>query len=256
MGSLSRLAWSLCGLSPGPAMTAGRSGPTLPLGGADASPALRAAVFDLAAALALVAFLIVCWSSINFRPSRAAPDPERPARGGAWSWAVVPVLVLGIVVALNAVIPWPSRVLWNAGREAPVEVRVTGSQWGWDYEYLGRNVRLPGAGLALQTLVLPVGRPVRLLLTSTDVPHDFWVPALGLRQEAIPGYVTEARITLVGEGSFRGQCAPPCGEGQSVQVTVVGPERFDDWLARQRGDGGAAAGPAPDANQSEGEQDP
>lgn len=85
--------------------------------------------------------------------------------------------------------------------------------------------------------MLPVGRRVRFLHTSADVIHAMWVPALGFKKDAIPGYVTETWALIERAGTYRGQCAELCGTWHSrmpVVVEAVPPERFEAWVAEQR----------------------
>jgi cytochrome c oxidase subunit 2 len=86
-------------------------------------------------------------------------------------------------------------------------------------------------------LVLPVGKKVRFLHTSADVNHAFWVPALAVKKDAIPGYVTETWVDLDREGTFRGQCAELCGTWHSrmpIVVDVVSQEKFAGWMDEKK----------------------
>jgi cytochrome c oxidase subunit 2 len=83
---------------------------------------------------------------------------------------------------------------------------------------------------------LPVGRPVYLALTSDDVIHSFWVPALAGKVDMLPGRITRLRVTATEAGILRGQCAEYCGEQHArmaLHVVAESPEQFDAWLAGQ-----------------------
>src|SRR5579875_2187494 len=115
-------------------------------------------------------------------------------------------------------------------RDATLVVKITGSQWKWRYEYpdehlaFTSNLATPREQLAGSAptdpdyllevdrpLVLPVGEKVRILLTSTDVIHSWWVPAFGVKQDAIPGFLRETWVRIESPGVYRGQCAELCG---------------------------------------------
>jgi len=166
-------------------------------------------------------------------------------------WTVVPVLIL-IGMA------WPATQLIldmkNVG-DSDMTVKVTGHQWRWEYEYLDDGLRLvsnmstpraeidsgrPQSAHYLlevdQPLVVPTGSKVRLVLTATDVIHSWWVPALGVKQDAIPGFIKEAWFRVDKPGTYRGQCAELCGMGHGfmpIVVEAVTPEQFAAWKAGQ-----------------------
>ena len=112
-----------------------------------------------------------------------------------------------------------------------MEVKVTGFQWGWRFEY-------PQSGITSTTLNLPVNRQVLLKLTSTDVIHSFWVPEFRVKQDALPGdtMVKELRITPSQLGEFTLRCAELCGAAHAYmesKVVVMEQAGFDAWVADQ-----------------------
>ncbi|MFC7095749.1 cytochrome c oxidase subunit II [Halobaculum marinum] len=110
----------------------------------------------------------------------------------------------------------------------PVEVDVVAYQWGWEFRY-------PDANVTTDTrLVLPRGRDVVLSLHTRDVIHSFYVPDLGLKQDAVPGQTTPIRTRATETGEYRLYCAELCGVGHARMhgtVTVVSPSAYDEWLA-------------------------
>jgi cytochrome c oxidase subunit II len=162
-------------------------------------------------------------------------------------------------------------------RDAEMTVKVTGYQWMWKYEYLGEGVEFTSrldrksdevrqSGVDARTadhphylldvdnqLVLPVGTKVRFVLTADDVIHAWWVPALGWKQDAIPGLVNEAWAQIDKPGVYRGQCAELCGKDHGfmpIVVKAVSKGEFDTWLAAEkakRAPAPAAVEPAPAA---------
>jgi cytochrome c oxidase subunit 2 len=130
----------------------------------------------------------------------------------------------------------------NQANAAPtgnvLHVQVTGEQWLWDYHY-------PQYGnLAGTTLVLPVNRPVEFDITSIDVQHSFWIPALGIKEDAVPGEVTHQHVTPTVIGNYAVRCAELCGiyhAYMNTPVQVVSAYDFESWASEQHGS--RAAGP-------------
>ena len=181
-------------------------------------------------------------------------------------WTIVPVIIL-IVMA------WPATTKLISEydtRDSAMTVKITGYQWLWKYEYLGEDVsflsRLDRKDDATRQsrvvptlasnphylrdvdnpLVLPVNTKVRFVVTADDVIHSWWVPALGWKQDAIPGIVNEAWTDIRTPGIYRGQCAELCGKDHGfmpIVVKAVSKEEFSRWLAQQK----AKSAPAPTA---------
>ncbi len=172
-------------------------------------------------------------------------------------WTVIPVIIL-------VVMAWPATanlIKFYDTRDAEMTVKVTGYQWMWKYEYLGENVsftsrldresdRMRQSGKVPtreshphylldvdNRLVLPVDTKVRFVITSDDVIHAWWVPALGWKQDAIPGFINEAWTNIETPGVYRGQCAELCGKDHGfmpIVVEAVSKEDFQKWLASRR----------------------
>ena len=108
-------------------------------------------------------------------------------------------------------------------------VKVTGRQWSWSFEY-------PEYGVFSTELRVPVGKQIHLEMTSTDVIHSFWVPEFRVKQDLVPGRVTELRITPTMEGSWKVRCAEICGASHyamETPVVVMKQADFDAWIAEQ-----------------------
>ena len=172
-------------------------------------------------------------------------------------WTAVPVLIL-----IGLAFPATSGLMrMYDTRDAEMTVKVTGYQWMWKYEYLGEGVEFTSrldrrseevrqSGVDARTanhphylldvdnaLVLPVGTKVRFVLTADDVIHAWWVPALGWKQDAIPGLVNEAWAQIEKPGVYRGQCAELCGKDHGfmpIVVKAVSKPEFDTWLAAEK----------------------
>jgi len=108
-------------------------------------------------------------------------------------------------------------------------VKVTGRQWSWSYEY-------PEYGVTSNELHLPVGQQVFLQMTSGDVVHSFWVPEFRVKQDLVPGRMTELRVTPSREGDYEVRCAELCGTSHynmEGPVIVSSQSEFDTWMAEQ-----------------------
>lgn len=206
----------------------------------------------IAAVLLFIVFAIVGYSLVVHRKSRGYVPDQNFHKGwfGRWSWVVVPVLVLGVDISIAGSAEAVLQRLWLVPKDKDMmELKVTGHQWWWEYEYLDQNVKVESrfvpqdkAGdLYLREvdnpLVLPTNTKIRFLHTSADVNHSFWVPELGFKKDAIAGYITETWAVIDREGTYRGQCAQLCGTWHArmpIVVQAVAPERFSAWVAEQK----------------------
>ena len=167
-------------------------------------------------------------------------------------WTVIPFLILLFMA-------WPATktILAMKDTSAPeMTVKVTGYQWKWGYDYLGEgfgfysNLSTPlaqienrapkGENYLLEVdhpLVVPVDTRVRVLITANDVIHAWWVPAFGVKQDAIPGFVRDSWFKAEKVGIYRGQCAELCGKEHGFMPVVVDVRSKDDyakWVAEQK----------------------
>jgi cytochrome c oxidase subunit 2 len=151
---------------------------------------------------------------------------------------------VGLVVAERVL-----KQLWLIPKdENMMEVKVIGHQWWWEYEYLDHGVTVESRYVPKEEsgdlylrevdnpLVLPTNTKIRFLHTSADVMHAFWVPELGMKKDAVAGYITETWAEIDKEGTFRGQCAELCGTWHArmpIVVEAVDKEKFDVWVKQQ-----------------------
>jgi len=143
---------------------------------------------------------------------------------------VIPALVLAATFALSitgiAKVSKPSE-------PTRLTVEVVGHQWWWE-------VRYPGSGaITANEIHLPVGTPVELRLTSDDVIHSFWVPAIMPKLDLIPGHTNDTWLTVDDAGTYRGQCAEYCGAQHAhmaFSVVAESEQKFQQWLDDQAGD--------------------
>ena len=167
-------------------------------------------------------------------------------------WTVIPFLIL-----LFMAFPATKTILAMKDASAPdMTVKVTGYQWKWSYDYLDdgfgfySNLTTPyvqihgqepkGEHYLLEVdnpMVVPVGKKVRVLITANDVIHSWSVPAFGIKQDAIPGFVRDAWLKADQPGIYRGQCSELCGKEHGFMPIVVEVKSTDDyakWLAEHK----------------------
>ena len=179
-------------------------------------------------------------------------------------WTVIPFLIL-----LFMAYPATRTMLLYKDTTAPeLTIKVTGYQWKWGYDYLQdgfgflsnlatpisqiRNQEAKGENYLLEVdnpLVVPVNTKVRLLITADDVLHAWWVPAFGVKQDAIPGFVRDSWFRADKVGVFRGQCTELCGKDHAFMPIVVDVRSKDDyakWAAEQKA---KVQAPADDPNK-------
>ncbi|HTY48787.1 MAG TPA: cytochrome c oxidase subunit II [Steroidobacteraceae bacterium] len=232
----------------------------------------------LCVAIGVVVFGVMLYSIFTFRKSRGAVADTSFTHSTPLeiAWTIAPVVIL-VACALPAT---KTLIKTEDLRNTQLTIRVTGYQWGWHYEYLPSGVnffsrldrasdaaRQLGSGIDPNTvphylqnvdhpLVVPVGVKVRLLITADDVIHSWWVPAFGVKKDAIPGFINEAWFDIDADkpGIYRGQCAELCGRGHGFMPIVVDarkPADFQSWLKAQiaalapKDGAGPAAGPSP-----------
>jgi len=222
-------------------------------------------IFWWCVGIAVVVFGAMIWSLILHRKSRGVkPATFSHSTTAEVIWTVIPVVILLIMAVPSAEL----MIKLEDTRDPDLTIVVTGYQWKWHYRYQGEDVayystlarssaaaRRRGSGVdpasvenylldVDRPLVVPKGAKVRLLLTSNDVVHSWWVPKLAIKKDAIPGYMNETWFRAEESGVYRGQCAELCGMDHGympIVVDVVEPEEFQAWLATEKGEAALAA---------------
>ena len=195
-------------------------------------------------ALFVVVFAIMIYSMIKHRKSQGHQPANftEPNSALGWLWVLLPFGVLLYIDFVLMGIPAFHAVvdMEDTRTKADMVVKVTGMQWKWQYEYPEAGIKYmsilttpqeqidnkqpKGEHYLLEVdnpLVLPVGKKVRILLTSTDVIHTWWVPQFGVKRDAIPGFLRETWVKIEEPGTYRGQCAELCGKGHGFMPVVV-----------------------------------
>ncbi|MEJ2423533.1 MAG: cytochrome c oxidase subunit II [Candidatus Thiodiazotropha sp.] len=206
----------------------------------------------IATVLLVIVFAIVFYSLYFHRKSRGyvADQNFHNSWFGHWSWVIVPMLVLGVDLTIAGKADAVLKEVWEVPKEQNImDVKVTGHQWWWEFDYLDHGIKVESRFVPKEQsgdlylrevdnhLVLPTGTKIRFLHTSADVLHAFWVPALAVKKDAIPGYVTETWAQIDREGTFRGQCAELCGTWHSrmpIVVDAVSPKQFAAWVDERK----------------------
>ena len=183
----------------------------------------------------LVFFLTMAALVWALRHRRGAAPTDGDGAATKW-WIVgagfaVPLLVLSALLVYTA---WRTHGLTPARAPQELVVSVTAHLWWWEVRY-----RDPARGIDVvlaNEIHLPVGRAVTLGLTSADVIHSFWVPALAGKVDMLPGRTHQLRLQADRPGVYRGQCAEFCGEQHArmaLHVVAQPPEDFERWLQAQ-----------------------
>lgn len=232
---------------------------------------LHMLIFWVCVGIGVIVFGAMIWSTIAFRKSKGSvPDVTMVHNTKVeivWTFVPVVILVLMAVPAARTLIEIEDT------RNAGLTVKVTGYQWGWRYDYLDAGVsffsrldrdsdaarqllsgvdvtKVPNYLLNVDNpLVVPAGVKVRLLVTATDVIHAWWVPAFGMKKDAIPGFINEMWFEVDPDqtGLYRGQCTELCGRDHAFMPIVVDvrPQAdFDAWLKAKAVEQSQAVTPA------------
>jgi cytochrome c oxidase subunit 2 len=221
--------------------------------------------------IAVFTFGAMIYAMVKFRKSKGAVADTSMLHSTRLeiAWTIVPVFIL-IGMAIPSV---ETLIKIEDTTESELTIKVTGYQWFWQYEYLDSGVsfysRLAQSSNETRqldsgkdpnavdnylldvdnALVVPTGTKIRVLLTANDVIHAWWVPAFGMKRDAIPGFINEMWISVDEDkpGTYRGQCAELCGRDHGFMpvVVVAKPKaEFEAWLAGQQSAQQAAAGAA------------
>lgn len=217
-------------------------------------------MFWICVVIGIGVFGYMLWAMIFHRKSVGhKPAQFHEHLGAEIAWTVIPFLLL-IVMAVPA-----TKTLKNMydTSDAEIDIKVTGYQWRWQYEYLGEGVsfmselatsrdqinNLEEKGVdylqeVTEPLVLPAETKVRFLVTSRDVIHAWWVPAFAIKRDAIPGYTVETWTYVNEPGTYRGECAELCGQDHAfmpIVVEVLPKAEYAEWLVEKKAEAEAIA---------------
>ena len=214
-------------------------------------------------AIFLSVLAIMIYSIFAHRKSKGykAVADKAPSTAVEIFWTLIPFAILLLIDFVIMGIPaYHSVVMMEDTRDkASMVIKITGSQWRWQYEYMDgdaqgikfvsnltttndqmHNAADKGENYLLEVdnpLVLPVGEKVRILMTASDVLHNWWVPQFGSSRLAVPGFIRETWVQVEKPGTYRGQCKELCGKGHGympVVVNAVSMEEYKTWVAAKK----------------------
>ena len=215
---------------------------------------LHMMVFWWCVAIGVVVFGVMIVSLVKHRKSKGAePATFSHSTTAEVIWTSIPVVILVLMAIPTA----ETMVKMEDSRNPDMSIVVTALQWKWHYKYQDSGIEFY-SGLANSSVearrkqsgidpftvdnyllevdnpvVVPQGAKVRLLFTSNDVIHSWWVVDLAIKKDAIPGIVNEAWFVANETGTYRGQCAELCGKDHGympIVVEVVEPEAYEAWV--------------------------
>ncbi|MCS3903319.1 cytochrome c oxidase subunit 2 [Methylohalomonas lacus] len=219
---------------------------------------LHMIIMWICVAIGVVVFGIMFWSIFYHRKSRGAVASQfHHSTKAEIAWTIIPILILvGMAIPATKVL----IAMENTG-DSEMSIKVTGYQWKWEYDYIDEGVsffstldsasnqaRQLRAGLdpnevpnylldVDNPVVVPVDTKIRFLTTANDVIHAWWVPDLGWKRDAIPGFINESWAVIEEPGTYRGQCAELCGRDHGfMPIVLVAKEKdeYEKWLAEKK----------------------
>lgn len=191
---------------------------------------------------------LMIWIAIRFN-HKSNPTPRTFTHNSPLevAWTIVPIVILVFVGAFSLPILFKQQEI----PEADITIKVTGYQWYWGYEYVDDGVAFDSFMLARdeleefgysqneyrlatdQSVVVPIGATIVMQLTGADVIHSWTIPAFGVKQDAVPGRLSQLWFAAEREGIYFGQCSELCGKDHAympITVKVVSQETYDAWL--------------------------
>ncbi len=228
---------------------------------------LHMLTFWMVTCIGMIVFGLMLWSIIHHRKSSGVKAAQFH-HSSRWEavWTIIPILILLTFAAPST----RTLIMMDDTEDTDMTIKVTGYQWKWHYDYLDEGIsffsalaqehndaRQPGSNADISAienyllevdnpLVVPVNKKIRILITANDVIHAWWVPALGWKRDAIPGFVNVNWTELLEPGIYRGQCAELCGKDHAympVVLKAVTEPEYRLWVeATRRAQAEAAAG--------------
>jgi cytochrome c oxidase subunit 2 len=227
---------------------------------------LHMLIFWICVVVCAGVFAVLIYSLLTHRKSKGAvPATFHESTTVEIIWTTIPFLVL-----VGMAVPATTTLLaLEDTRDPDMSIQITGYQWKWKYDYLDEDIsffsslttpreQIEGDAEKSENyllevdnpIVVPINKKIRFLITSNDVIHSWWVPDLGWKQDAVPGFINDAWTELSEPGTYRGKCAELCGKDHGFMPIVLVAKTEDDyqaWVAEQQG---AAAADAAAATQT------
>ena len=221
---------------------------------------LHMLIFWICVVACVLVFAVLIYSIFTHRKSKGAvPATFHESTTVEIIWTTIPFLIL-VAMAVPAT---TTLLALEDTRDADMSIQVTGYQWKWKYDYLDEDIsffsslttprdQIEGAAEKGENylqevdnpVVVPINKKIRFLITSNDVIHSWWVPDLGWKQDAVPGFINDGWTELHEPGLYRGKCAELCGKDHGFMPIVLIAKTEEDyaaWVAEQKGAAAAAA---------------
>jgi len=208
--------------------------------------------------IGILVFGVMFWSIFHHRKSKGV----KPAKFSHSTTVEIIWTIIPLIIITSLAIPATKLLIkMDDTSEAQVTVKATGSQWKWKYDYLDEGLtiysvldenstevsQLNSGKDPMQSenylldvdepIVLPINTKIRILTTAADVIHAWWVPDLGWKRDAIPGYINDNWAVIEKPGVYRGQCAEICGKGHGympIVVKAVTMEEYTAWVSEKK----------------------
>jgi cytochrome c oxidase subunit II len=194
--------------------------------------------------VAAIVWGLTTYAIVRYRRRGATADQLPPQfsedRRFEIAWTVIPIVT--VLVLFGLTVTALGRI--EAHTDGGIDVEITAFRWQWRIDYPAEGVTVFGLPEAPAEMVVPVGEPVHVTLSSPDVIHSFYVPLFLFKRDATPGRPTEFEFTVEEAGAYGGQCAEFCGVGHAAMkltVRAVSRADYEAWLVQPH----AAAGGAP-----------
>ena len=221
---------------------------------------LHMLIFQICVVICIGVFAVLIYSIFKHRKSKGAkPASFHESTTVEIIWTTIPFLIL-----VGMAIPATKTLLaLEDTRDSDMSIKVTGYQWKWKYDYLDEDISFfsslttprdqienkaeKGENYLVEVdnpIVVPINKKIRFLITSNDVIHSWWVPALGWKQDAVPGFINDAWTELKEPGTYRGKCAELCGKDHGFMPIVLvakTEEDYQSWVREQKAGAAAAA---------------
>lgn len=194
---------------------------------------LTVPIFAMAGIVFFLVEIAIIWMAVRFKRNKEdvdGVDEPTQTHGNPTleiAWTIAPALLLAVLAVFNV------QALINLEKsEDPIEVRVIGQQWWWEYRYDVNNDGNVDIITATQ-IVVPVGRDVKVKIQSNDVVHSFWIPAINGKMDAVPGRTHTLIMTADKPGIYQGQCTEFCGLSHGVmrmEMKALPEAEYEEWV--------------------------
>ncbi|MEQ8426624.1 MAG: cytochrome c oxidase subunit II [Gammaproteobacteria bacterium] len=226
---------------------------------------LHMTILYIVTVIGIGVFAVMCWSIFHHRKSKGAVAAQfHHSTFAEVTWTIIPILIL-VAMAVPAT---KTLIFMEQTGDAEMTIKVTGYQWKWKYDYMEDDIsffstlaqdsneaRQRNAAVKPEDVenyllevdnpvVVPINTKIRILTTAADVNHAWWVPDLGWKRDAIPGFINDNWTYIEKAGTYRGQCAELCGKDHGfmpIVLKAVPKAEYAAWVQEMKGEAAADA---------------